>query len=383
MLITVLNIMVAITLPLWSGMIQRDKEEELISRGLQYAEAIRVFQRRFGRLPVQLDELIKVEPRSSPRLWEDPMTGKADWVLILEGSPQGKPGIDPQTGQPLPPATPDPQDSSALPDGETPPQPVGLIRGVRARATGEGFHVFLDQTSFSSWEFLRSDIFSRFRTAPSENGIPRVLASTLGRPFRYGIPGGVQNPGGPGSPAPFPKPSCARKRTVRRRRRAIRPPRAAARRPDLPLAPCGRSSSPAPATGGSAGADLRAGPRRSRARPRGSRSRAHRIQRRDSSGPAGLGAAQKSRLAAQFGLTLLNSPGTIDSNYRGEVRVLLVNLGSEPFAVRRGERRRAAGCRAGAARPLHRGRGASPELARRGRIRFDRSRLNSAPGPPL
>ena len=205
MLITVLNIMVAITLPLWSGMIQRDKEEELISRGLQYAEAIRVFQRRFGRLPVQLDELIKVEPRSIRRLWEDPMTGKADWVLILEGSPQGKPGIDPQTGQPLPPATPDPQDSSALPDGETPPQPVGPIRGVRSRATGEGFHVFLDQTSFSSWEF-RSDIFSRFRTAPSENGIPRVSALTLGRPFRYGIPGGVQNPGGPGSPAPFPKP---------------------------------------------------------------------------------------------------------------------------------------------------------------------------------
>ena len=59
MLITVLNIVVAIALPLWSGMIRRDKEEELISRGLQYAEAIRVFQRRFGRLPVQLDELSK------------------------------------------------------------------------------------------------------------------------------------------------------------------------------------------------------------------------------------------------------------------------------------------------------------------------------------
>ncbi len=46
----------------------------------------------------------------------------------------------------------------------------------------------------------------------------------------------------------------------------------------------------------------------------------------------------RSGLAVQFGLTLLNSPGTIDSDYRGEVRVLLINHGSEPFTVRRGER---------------------------------------------
>ncbi len=37
-------------------------------------------------------------------------------------------------------------------------------------------------------------------------------------------------------------------------------------------------------------------------------------------------------------MTLLNSPGTIDADYRGEVKVLLINLGSEPFTVRRGER---------------------------------------------
>ena len=40
----------------------------------------------------------------------------------------------------------------------------------------------------------------------------------------------------------------------------------------------------------------------------------------------------------KHGVTLLNSPGTIDSDYRGPVGVLLVNLGSEPFVVRRGDR---------------------------------------------
>lgn len=46
----------------------------------------------------------------------------------------------------------------------------------------------------------------------------------------------------------------------------------------------------------------------------------------------------RSGLAMKHGVTVLNSPGTIDSDYRGEVQVLLVNLGDRPFLVKRGER---------------------------------------------
>lgn len=46
----------------------------------------------------------------------------------------------------------------------------------------------------------------------------------------------------------------------------------------------------------------------------------------------------RSGLALRNGVTLLNSPGTIDSDYRGPVGVILVNLGNEPFVVRRGDR---------------------------------------------
>src|SRR4051794_23276585 len=46
----------------------------------------------------------------------------------------------------------------------------------------------------------------------------------------------------------------------------------------------------------------------------------------------------RSGLALRHGITVLNSPGTIDSDYRGEVQVILVNFGAEPFAVRRGMR---------------------------------------------
>ena len=43
-------------------------------------------------------------------------------------------------------------------------------------------------------------------------------------------------------------------------------------------------------------------------------------------------------LASKYGVTLINSPGTIDSDYRGEIQIPLINLGKEPFVVRRGMR---------------------------------------------
>lgn len=46
----------------------------------------------------------------------------------------------------------------------------------------------------------------------------------------------------------------------------------------------------------------------------------------------------RSGLAAKHGVTVLNSPGTIDADYRGEVKVILINLSDAPFTIRRGDR---------------------------------------------
>lgn len=46
----------------------------------------------------------------------------------------------------------------------------------------------------------------------------------------------------------------------------------------------------------------------------------------------------RSGLAAKHGITVLNSPGTIDADYRGEIRIILVNLSSEAFTIEQGER---------------------------------------------
>ena len=99
---------------------------------------------------------------------------------------------------------------------------------------------------------------------------------------------------------------------------------------DIPL--------PEPATPGSAGADLRAAidkeiviaPGERVAVPTGLAIAV----------PAGYEAQVRSRsgLALRRGITLPNAPGTIDSDYRGEVHVILQNLGDAPFTVQRGDR---------------------------------------------
>jgi dUTP pyrophosphatase len=56
--------------------------------------------------------------------------------------------------------------------------------------------------------------------------------------------------------------------------------------------------------------------------------------------PAGFEAQVRPRsgLAFRHGITVLNSPGTVDSDFRGEVTAILINLGQEPFTIRRGDR---------------------------------------------
>ena len=95
-LITVMNIAVAAALPYWSSWAKREKEAELIFRGLQYAEAIRLFRVRQGRLPTALEELIEVKPRVIRQLWPNPMDeegalGPADAGSSKQCRPAGEP----------------------------------------------------------------------------------------------------------------------------------------------------------------------------------------------------------------------------------------------------------------------------------------------------
>jgi type II secretory pathway pseudopilin PulG len=160
--LTLFNIAVVIALPKWSQVIRREREEELISRGWQYAEAIRVFQNRFQRLPVRLDELVKTEPRSIRKLWKDPMTDDGKWVLIAPGQggrvPVPPPGPDGRGDQ-----TPDGDKGPDQPSEEVPddtgigqkkdPAQVGPFIGVHSRSSKESILIFNGHNRYDEWQF--------------------------------------------------------------------------------------------------------------------------------------------------------------------------------------------------------------------------------------
>ena len=136
--ITILNIMVAVALPLWSYVIRRDREEETIFRGLQYAEAVRVFRQRNGRYPASLEELVKIEPRSIRQLWTEPLSEDGEFGLVVEAPPQqpaqpGQPGAQPPPpGTPAVNPTPTPQ-QVALPNTPGGNSSSGGLRDRRRR----------------------------------------------------------------------------------------------------------------------------------------------------------------------------------------------------------------------------------------------------------
>lgn len=125
-MITVLNILVAKALPLWSAVIQREKEAELISRGMQYAEALRVFQQRHGRLPIKLEELVEVKPRSIRQLWKNPLDENGAWELIPRGAGRQVPGQNPNPRQGRGQELNQGRDPSPLPGDPSRPDPSRL-----------------------------------------------------------------------------------------------------------------------------------------------------------------------------------------------------------------------------------------------------------------
>ena len=200
--ITVMTILVAAVLPRWSQEIRRDKEAELRFRGLDYAEAIRVFQARFGRFPVRLEELIEVKPRSIRKLWKDPMTDGGKWGLSFAG-------IGPGAGNPGQGLIPQP-DGGGLDDGRNGEEgddktvTVGPINGVFSRSDDDSIATFMGQKTYSKWVFTVDLLQGGGARAgggiapnqPVNPGLPVLTRMEwIGRPFRPFLQPGVPGSG--------------------------------------------------------------------------------------------------------------------------------------------------------------------------------------------
>lgn len=210
MAVTVLTILATMALPAWSQQIRREKEAELIFRGLQYAEAIRVFQIRQGRLPVQLRELVEVQPRSIRQLWKNPLTEDGSW-LLLPGSGGQTPGRDlnnPRNNRQNrngrnPPGRPrqlgQPTAIRVVP-GDDNLQPVSIaFMGVASPEGDEAVKTFMGSNEVKEWKFTL-DLVKATTQAPHENFARPVNSGSFWKPFPPGVniqfqPGGQRGHG--------------------------------------------------------------------------------------------------------------------------------------------------------------------------------------------
>ncbi len=143
---------------------QREKEEELIFRGNQIVEAIRLFRARNGRFPNKLTELAEADPRVLRQAWKDPITDKVDWVPIFMGQEgttvAGGGGTTRQPQQPQQPRQPQGFLTRPTPkpgEGGSPfpaTEAQGPIIGVHSRSCDTSIKVLDGRSRYCDWKFI-------------------------------------------------------------------------------------------------------------------------------------------------------------------------------------------------------------------------------------
>jgi len=85
MIIAIMGIMMAAAVEIISFQAQREKEAELIFRGQQYVEGIRLYRKKYGRYPMRMKELWEADPKVLRQKWTDPITGSDKWGIVFQG----------------------------------------------------------------------------------------------------------------------------------------------------------------------------------------------------------------------------------------------------------------------------------------------------------
>jgi type II secretory pathway pseudopilin PulG len=144
---------------------RRERETELIFRGEQYVEAIRLYRLRYGRYPMTLRELWEANPKVIRKRWKDPITNSDAWGLVHPGQEgqstrpnAGLPGQSPTpTPDFTPTPTPGPGGGSRRGSGRPEDQPVGPIVGVYSTSCDQSIRIYQGRESYCEWKFIFRD----------------------------------------------------------------------------------------------------------------------------------------------------------------------------------------------------------------------------------
>ncbi len=191
-MVAVLTVLMSVAMPVWRHETQREKEEELVFRGLQYVRAIRLYQAKNQNLPPSIDAL--VQGHFLRKKYKDPITND-DFVPLSAatgaagqigqpgqpGGQSGRGGPSPQRGQSAPSQNPSAAPSPFSGQGSV----AGGILGVASKSKAESIRIYQGRTHYNEWQFV-------FVSAQPGGG-----PGGRGQP---GGPGGRGQPGGPGGP---------------------------------------------------------------------------------------------------------------------------------------------------------------------------------------
>ncbi|HEY3173336.1 MAG TPA: type II secretion system protein [Thermoanaerobaculia bacterium] len=161
--IAILTIVIAAVGPSISTIMRREREEELLFRGKQYARSIALFQRRYGRYPTSLKEMYTNRPRTIRKLWKEPICDCNDWKLLIQGQPDSTSFAD----QNVDPSNRPPSTYSGLMRTPTPwivgsgkegqPVNVGPIIGVRSKVHQQALREWRGRRYYDQWRFIVGD----------------------------------------------------------------------------------------------------------------------------------------------------------------------------------------------------------------------------------
>lgn len=167
--ITIMSILIAAMLPLASTQAQRDKEDELIFRGLQYAEGIRTFRRRYGRYPNSLKEMFELRPRTLRKLWKDPITNSDKWglVTLMTGAPLPGTASPRPPGGAVAPPTPVPTPAPTPGFGAPPSLATGPVTGVYSLSKKKAFRLFNGRDVYDEWRFTEQTLLNQGPPLPA------------------------------------------------------------------------------------------------------------------------------------------------------------------------------------------------------------------------
>jgi len=182
MVVAIMAIMMAAAVEIVSFQAQREKEAELIFRGQQYVEGIRLYRMKYGRYPMRMKELWEANPKVLRRKWTDPITGSEEWGIVFQGG-EGQQVRPPGTGpRPTPTRTPV-FERQRENEGEK----VGPIIGVHSLSTDTSIKVYEGRTQYDMWKFVLQEEGPAPRTG-GEVDPERTPGSTPSGPERTGTP---------------------------------------------------------------------------------------------------------------------------------------------------------------------------------------------------